>query len=1024
LVASWLGFRMFRPPSAEQLLAQAYTEHRILEIRIPGAKYAPKLPVPRGEVESNLDRPPSLIKAESLIAENLRKHPNDPALLQVRARADLLDKHYDSAIKALQRAKQAEPDSSSILSDLGAAYFQRGLADPKNHADDYGSAYEALSAALVKTPDDPVALFNRAIVAENAFMFSQAEEDWEHYLRVDGSGAWSDEARDRLKRLRENYLKWKQGRSQPLLSPSQLEEQRDLPQEREIVNDRIEEYLHQAVRDWLPRSFPSDLREPADVHARAGLVILSEIARLDHGDPWLKDLLRNSNSRTFNLAVNALSAAVLANERGDYDEANRQSLLAERQFEVANNLAGVLRARFENLFTLQFIRNGRDCEQAAPPAVRAVLGSPYTWLQAEMLLQDSACLRINADVGQSRERIAQALRRSQLTGYMETYLRCITFSSDDAAVAGDLRSDWSRVLEGLGIFWTGNYPELRGYSLYDPLISAAEFASQPHLQVAAWKQAISLIDSDADLLQRGLAHFYLAQAAMDAHLLPTFDREYREYNRLLDMAPKGLAEKADRIEVQLVTARLEAKRGNLSKARDRMAVLLPLIAESDDTLRKADAYGTLGELDLQAGAIEDAGEHLRSGLAVTEHVLHTLQSDKERIEWEQKASSVYRALVELTLRNGNSTAALEIWEWYLGAAIREPQASGRSVAQEHSALSDADIPNLNTVTNHLPRIDEQTVLSYAFLRDGLEIWVYDDRGVFNAFVRRDPIEIELLAKRFLEVCADPESDVSVVHKYGMDLYKILIAPIESHLTTGRGLVVEADGALTMIPFEALVDSNSHYVGERRSVVSSLGLYYDLLLRPLREISPSDSALVVAVPTPIGFPPLPDLERETDEVADRFVRPIVLKNDEATLQSVTDALPSASAFYFAGHALATPERAGLLMADVDPKTGDPLVLTAQMLRPKQLEHLQIAILAACSTSQGENGTYTDVTSLARALVRAGVPSVVASRWQIASGASDRLNLPLVFPQRPSHTAAHPYYWASLNQFGGFDVFNKK
>src|SRR5208283_2472625 len=39
-LVAWVGVRALRPPSAEQLLAQAYSEHRTLEVRIPGARYA------------------------------------------------------------------------------------------------------------------------------------------------------------------------------------------------------------------------------------------------------------------------------------------------------------------------------------------------------------------------------------------------------------------------------------------------------------------------------------------------------------------------------------------------------------------------------------------------------------------------------------------------------------------------------------------------------------------------------------------------------------------------------------------------------------------------------------------------------------------------------------------------------------------------------------------------------------------------------------------------------------------------
>jgi len=1020
-VVAWIGVRALHHPSADQLLAQAYTEHRTLEVRIPGAKYAP-VQAQRGTERSDFDKPLSLLTAEGLIGENLRKNPNDPVWLQARARADLLDGNYDAAIKSLQRAREARPDDPSLLTDLGSAYFQQALADPQNHSADLGAAYERLSEALQKLPDEPVALFNRAIVAESQFHSKQAEEDWEHYLRVDASGPWSDEARDRLKRLRERGGKWEQNRLQPLLSPSQIVDQYKVSQAGEIVDQRVEEYLHEAVLDWLPRTFPANLRQASDTQAQSALVILAEITRLNHHDTWLEDLLGGVRDRTFALAVDALSMALSANDRGNYDEALRQSLRAERLFNDSRNFPGSLRARYEELFALQFIRNGQHCARPATLASQIVLHTSYTWLQPQILLEESACSTTNADVGRARTRIAQALRLSRTSGYGQTLLRCLTFSANDAALAGDLRVAWKEVLEGLDIFWSGNYPELRGYSLYDPQISAAEFASQPNLQVAAWKQAIALIDSDPDVLQRGMAHFYLAQAAMDAHLLSTFDREYKEYNRLLALAPKGLAEKSDRSEVELITAKLEARRGDVGKAQERLIALLPVIQESGNTYRASDFYATLGELDLQTNADGDADRYLRSGLAVTEQILATLHTDKERMEWEQKASPLYRALVEEYLRKGDATGALETWEWYLGAAIRRPDLSGSSTGYAFDPrLSEvATMPRLNAVTEQLPRLRHQTVVSYAMLHDGLAIWAYDDRGIFSTVVHRDPKEIDLLARHFLEVCADPDSDVKIVHKYGVELYHILIAPIESKLESGRALIVEADGALTLVPFEALVDRTSHYVGEGHSVVSSLGLYYCILLRPMRVLSHSDAALLVAVPAPRGFSPLPNLESETDLLAGRFSEPRVLKNSQATLQAVMDGLRTTSIFYFAGHAVASPARAGLLMADIDPTTGDPRVLTARLLEPALLGNLQIAILAACDTGQGENGSYTDVTSLARAFVRGGVPSVVASRWKLISGAPERLALPFVFPQRPSHTTVHPYYWASLNQFGGLDI----
>ena len=95
VIESLCGFFSVRCElSAEPLLAQAYSERRTLEVRIPGANYAP-LRVERGTGGSNLDKPESLLKAEALIGENLQKNSADPTWLQFKARADLLDGNYD-----------------------------------------------------------------------------------------------------------------------------------------------------------------------------------------------------------------------------------------------------------------------------------------------------------------------------------------------------------------------------------------------------------------------------------------------------------------------------------------------------------------------------------------------------------------------------------------------------------------------------------------------------------------------------------------------------------------------------------------------------------------------------------------------------------------------------------------------------------------------------------------------------------------------------------------------------------------
>ncbi len=260
-----------QPAAAGQLLARAYTEKRTLELRIAGANYAP-LRVSLGPASSFTSRPAALLTAEALIASQLESHPTDPSWLQAKAQADVLEGKYDAAVEALRHALQLEPHSPAILTDLATAYFQR--AQQEDRKEDFGAAYEYLSQALKLHPDDPVALFNRAIVAEHQFLYHQALDDWDHYLRVDHGSQWGEEARNRANAVREK-LKQHESKMIPLLSPAQLtarlaDASLGPEVDERVVDQRIEEYLHEAVRSWLPQAFPES-KNTADSNAAQAL---------------------------------------------------------------------------------------------------------------------------------------------------------------------------------------------------------------------------------------------------------------------------------------------------------------------------------------------------------------------------------------------------------------------------------------------------------------------------------------------------------------------------------------------------------------------------------------------------------------------------------------------------------------------------------------------------------------------------------------------------------------------------------
>ena len=1017
---AWVGVRTFHQPSAEQLLAQAYSEHRTLEVRIPGAKYAP-LQAQRGTQGSDFDKPQSLLKAEVLIGENLSKNPNNPVWLQARARADLLDGNYDSAIKSLQRALETQPNSASLLTDLGSAYFVR--ADSADRPIDYGNAIESLGKALAKSPDDPVALFNRALASDRMFLYTQEVDDWEHYLRVDLQGEWSDEARRRLTALKEKLQQHEKTLSEPLFTPAQIAQggASDATVQ-EKIDRRIEEYLSLAVVKWLPEAYPTvQASAPSVSDSRTALAVLSEISIHKHGDHWLADLLVSNSSTSFAPAVRQLSAALKTNNTGDNVAARHYAAEAERLFASEGNDAGALRSRVEYMFASQDAQDGKGCLSAARGLAPRLQGHSYRWLQAQFFIESGNCTWIIGNLGDVQKFFSQAAQEAKLGNYEVIYLRTQDHLSLLAGEVGDLPSAWARNQKALLRYWSGVYPAMRGYNLYYNRYEFADSARQPHLQMAAMRDGIALTESFEDNLLRAMAHLLMANAAVESEQPRIAENEFARASQLFAASPQIESTQIARLEAETRMAGVETSQGKGQLAVNRLRQRASEISQHPTNYLSILYYSTLGEAESQAGHSKEADSALRVAVTLADLRLHSLHDDKSRIEWIQQSSSAYRNLVQQQLLQGDSEGALEIWESYRGADLR---------AGAFQPFSSSGFPQLNEVAIRIPSLTKETVVAYAALPRGLAVWVYDDRGISSSWIEGDPKNIRALVQRFRELCSDSSSEQSDVERNARSLYRILFSAIEQHISYDRVLVIDADDQLAEIPFEALIDTQGRYLGDRVAIVASTGLYYRSNPRTVASIVQGSTAMIAAVPSSsaameLPVTPLPDALAEGDAVARDFPNAHFLRSGEATASAVSAGLPNAELFHFAGHAMASSRHSGLLLSDS--------FLNAAALRKIPLSRLRLAVLSACDTQDGSAGGVGDADGLVRVFLAAGVPNVVASRWSVDSAAT-RQFMELFYREllnghsvadairqaqaglRSRNGMTHPYYWAAFSTFG--------
>lgn len=1037
--SAWFGLRMTSSPDVNRLLANAYTENRVIELRISGARYAP-LRLERGTANSVLDRPQALLDADALISRKLRSQPDDPRWLDAKGRAELLHGNFKEAITTLQKALDLEPDAPTILSDLASAYFQR--AETEDRPIDYGSAMDLLGKALSKSPDDNVLLFNRAIVAERAFLFTQAIEDWEHYLRVDPRGDWAAEATKRLRQLREKLHAHEQGSLQPLwgtLAISRDSRPESTPQSE--LESRIEDYLHAATANWLPEAFPIDekyAQRDSLLDSKKALGILAGVTQEKHKDAWLLELLNSSSSPNFPIAVAALAKAIRASDSGDFESATIQSTKAADLFHAAGNNAGEVRARFEKVYSLQLSNKSRECLREALNLPADLEGRDYSWLNVQSLIERAICLNMSGDLAEARTLARRASVLALDKSYKSLDLRAISMASAFDSDIGDHSDAWRLAHAGLARFWSEPSPTMRGYNLYADLDEIAEAFQEHYLQVAIWMQATNLIADDPDTLLRAMAQLRLANAASEADLPSLARSAFGEGTHLLNASPQNEATQNNEIEASIWFARFEMANGDLDEAFKQLSEKLPVVGRISTRYVTIDFYRTLGELQAQRGNLSEARRSLSTAISSAERALRSLNSEDDRQRWNRETSDAYRALTALTLRQGDVLHALEFWEWYRGAGVRTPavgQKSSNSLGLDSGVF--LKTLDLTEVARKRPDIRNESVISYAVLPTGLAIWVYDNRGVQYKWLSTDTRNLQSTAKRFVELCSNPDSNLSDLQFHAKKLYRILITPIEAQLSTERALVIEADAQIAQIPMQALMDQAGHYLGETHSITWSVGLYYTDHLRSSAKLASNSSILVVANPaqtsTDLHLPALTDALKEGQAVEGLFSNSKMLTGHRATWSNIDKELPGSAIFHFAGHAFANETQAGLMLARDSTKSETPTSLNRDTLRPGWLQKTQLAVLSACLTEKGTDGSAFDPDSLAMVFMNAGVPHVVASRWNVDSDATATLmasfygkllhgnsvaeSLRLsaeVIRMRPE--TAHPYYWAAFNLFG--------
>lgn len=216
------------------------------------------------------------------------------------------------------------------------------------------------------------------------------------------------------------------------------------------------------------------------------------------------------------------------------------------------------------------------------------------------------------------------------------------------------------------------------------------------------------------------------------------------------------------------------------------------------------------------------------------------------------------------------------------------------------------------------------------------------------------------------------------------MYDELIAPIEEALPQNEGALVTfiAMGPLLEVPFAAFKGHDGRRLIDRFSVAVTPSI--QTLMLNAGRTSAGEGALVVGEPAVPGAIPIPAAAVEAQQVAARCEKTTVLSGETATLEAVIEQMNGKRLLHFATHGEFDPGDSEKAQGALHVTGG---LLTARRLASTSLD-AELAVLSACNSAQGRV-TADGLIGLSRAFMLAGVPSVIATLWEIRDGPSRML-----------------------------------
>ena len=941
-----------------------------------------------------------------------------PQTLRSLGLAYLVTGDINRAVPALEEAADQATPGAQTLSDLSAAYLVR--ATHNNQPQDLAKALTMADRAVKADRTLAEAWFNRAYALEQLSLTPEARQAWQDYLKVDDKSGWSDEARTHLRAL--GAIPQSRGTADDKREIDAAARRHDVEAVRTLVvrsPEGAREWLQEQLLGVWPRAV-LDRQSTAATESLTISTLVGQELTAATGDRFMTDAIQAALAASRNTA----QAAALAQAHGafraashDYDE----DRIRESVGQFDSSLEPLDRARssfavWARLYLAigQYTAGDFDSSlRALDPVIKVAQDRQYTRLLGLAHRMRGLIQSVGADFGASLEEYRAALICFDQARDVESAAQMHASLAEDLDFLGETELAWSERSTSLS--------QLRFVSTYrrrHTVLQLASLAStdQGLPEAALYFQHATL--ENAEQWGRPLAIF-------DAHL---YQSEIQRQIGNTDLATSELRDARSTLtrvsDPQLVArneAQIELEQGEVEWQRQPAAAVesltkaLSLFEGMNTNWPLVQVRLALGRAHLAGGRDDLAEVDFGAGIEVFERQRASVMSEALRSVAFERPWDLYAEMIRFqAVTRHRPDRALAFAE----------QARARTLLEASSRFASAMPVDPTTARINIPA--SVTMLYYASLDDRLLIWTIGRS-------RLDFVDTPVRQTELVHLLEEYRLEMSASRADGRDtpslrrLYDVLIRPVSGALVDGTELIVVPDGVLNAVPFAALIRrEDRRYLVEDHAieVTPSLTIFLAASAKEATLTSTWNSALVMGNPRIDGdgaltTADLPEAEGEAREIATLYGDSVLFLGPNATKKDFVLRAGRYEVVHFAGHAIVNeghPELSRLLMAGADEATRS---LFARDIAIESFSATRLVVLGACRTSAGRIRRGEGVFSLARPFLAAGVPTVVASLWDVDDRASRRLLVAFHRSLRRSGTVTEAMRHAQLELIGSPD-----